>query len=220
MAEKQHRLIVQKGPQPGKTFLLITDNITIGRDPMADISLNDPEVSRQHLQLTRTGSGYVLEDLGSTNGTFIDGKKLEPDTPISLVNGQMIGMGSGVTAVYESTSPEPEVVPAPAEEIFDAFSPVVFESEPEELFDPGYEESPELPEVLPVPPAAPVAAKPTPSPRTPLVPSGPSEQQKKRRRMITIAVVSLILLCCCCLLFVLSAYFYWGDPLMQSLGLY
>lgn len=232
MSKTQYQLIVQKGPQPGKLLLLMIDSITIGRDPMADISINDPEVSRQHVRLTQTASGYVLEDLGSTNGTFIDGEKLEPDTPIVLVPGQTVGMGSGVTLLYEVIKPEPEAPPEPEPlpEIFDAFSPAL--PDPvleEEAFEPIFEESPEFPEALdamePPPPApqasAPEASTPLAStPQAPLVPPGNSEQQKKRRRMITIAVVSLILLCCCCLAFMLSAYYYWGDPFMQSLGLY
>ncbi len=219
MSEQQYQLIVQKGPQPGKIFLLITENISVGRDPMADISLNDPEVSRQHVRLTRTASGYVLEDLVSTNGTFINGEQLEADMPTALVPGQTVSMGSGVTMLYEIIGSEP-TEPEPVEELFDAFSPVVSEPDVNDLLDPYFEESPEFPEE---PPAAAVEPQPpqyTPTPQTPLVPSGNSEQQKKRRRMITIAVVSLVLLCCCCLLFMLSAYFYWGDPLMQSLGLY
>ncbi len=219
MSEQQHQLIVQKGPQPGKIFLLITENISIGRDPMADISLNDPEVSRQHVRLTQTASGYVLEDLGSTNGTFINGEQLEADTPTPLIPGQTVSMGSGVTMLYEVVGPEP-AEPEPAEELFDAFSPTVSEPVADETFDPYFEKSPEFPEEPPVEAVVPQPPQATPASPTPLVPSGDSEQQKKRRRMVTIAVVSLVLLCCCCLLFMLSAYFYWGDPLMQSLGLY
>jgi len=220
VSEQQYQLTLQKGPQPGKIFLLITDSIIIGRDPMVDISLNDPEVSRQHVRLTQTASGYVLEDLGSTNGTFINGEQLEADTPISLVSGQTVSMGSGITLLYENVKPEPD--PEPADELFDAFSPIVSKPEVEELYDPYFEESPDFPDELPIPAAPPLPPQPQPSPppQAPLVPSGNGEQQKKRRRMITIAVVSLILLCCCCLLFMLSAYFYWGDPLMESLGYY
>lgn len=222
MSEQQYQLTVQKGPQPGKIFLLMTDSITIGRDPMADISLNDPEVSRQHVRLTQTASGYVLEDLGSTNGTFINGEQLAADTPTTLVSGQTVSMGSGITLLYEGVHPEPEEEPdpEPVDELFDAFSPIVSEPEAEEVFDPYFEETPEFLEEPLVQAATPPPPPPAPTPQTPLVPTGDSEQQKKRRRMITIAVVSLVLLCCCCLLFMLSAYFYWGDPLMESLGLY
>ena len=133
MSENQFQLTVQKGPQPGKVYLLLTDAVTIGRDPMADISLNDPEVSRQHLRLTRTASGYVVEDMGSTNGTFIDGEKLDADTPLSLTGGQTISMGSGVTVLYQTPAPEEPAASEPvwADESFDAFAPDLYE--PEEL---------------------------------------------------------------------------------------
>lgn len=218
MSEQQYQLIVQKGPQPEKVFLLITDVVTIGRDPMADISINDPEVSRHHVRLTQTASGYVLEDMGSTNGTFLDGEKLDPETPIALVNGQTIGMGSGVTLLYETPAPEHHEEPAEAiaDDLFDAVSPILPELELGETDDPEFDNTPPLPD-LPPSSSAPVPPPPT---QTPLVPSGQSEQQQKRRRMITIAVIAIVLLCCCCLLFMLSAYFYWGDPLMESLGLY
>ena len=214
MSENQFQLTVQKGPQPGKVYLLLTDAVTIGRDPMADISLNDPEVSRQHLRLTRTASGYVVEDMGSTNGTFIDGEKLDADTPLSLTDGQTISMGSGVTVLYQTPAPEEPAASEPvwADESFDAFAPDLYEPEELETAVPEFAHTPPLSEQAA--PAVPSASK------TPLVPSGGGEHQQKRRRNITIAVVSLILLCCCCLLFVLSAYFYWGDPLMKWLGLY
>ncbi|HLA41883.1 MAG TPA: FHA domain-containing protein, partial [Aggregatilineales bacterium] len=62
------RLIVRRGPQPNQIHELNSDVITLGRDITNDITINDPEVSRHHARLTRTESGYTIEDLGSTNG--------------------------------------------------------------------------------------------------------------------------------------------------------
>jgi len=67
------RLIVRRGPQPNQIYELNKDIITLGRDITNDIVINDPEVSRHHCRLTRGGGGYTLEDLGSTNGTFVNG---------------------------------------------------------------------------------------------------------------------------------------------------
>jgi hypothetical protein len=93
------RLIVRRGPQPNQVYELANDVITLGRDITNDIVINDPEVSRHHCRLTRTPSGYTLEDLGSTNGTFVNGQRLSAARPLS--NGDMVGLGETVTMAYE-----------------------------------------------------------------------------------------------------------------------
>ena len=50
--------------------------ITVGRTPENDIIINNVKVSRNHARFIKTGSGWVLEDLGSSNGTFVNGKKI------------------------------------------------------------------------------------------------------------------------------------------------
>ncbi len=54
MSEQNYQLLVQRGPEPGKVYPLSSVSITIGRDPMADITITDPEVSRQHVRLLGT----------------------------------------------------------------------------------------------------------------------------------------------------------------------
>jgi hypothetical protein len=58
-------------------------------------------VSRHHCRLTRGGGGYTLEDLGSTNGTFVNGQRLMGARPLS--GGDQVGLGETVTLSYEST---------------------------------------------------------------------------------------------------------------------
>lgn len=101
MAEKSYQLTERRGPKPGEIFPLTLDTIIIGRDPGATIVLNDPEVSRQHAQLKRTAAGYQLQDMGSTNGTFIDGARLGGE-PVTLSPGQMITLGSNVTLIFQA----------------------------------------------------------------------------------------------------------------------
>ena len=100
------RLIVRRGPQPNQIYELNKDIITLGRDITNDIVINDPEVSRHHCRMTRGGGGYTLEDLGSTNGTFVNGQRLTGARP--LAGGDMVGLGETVTLGYESTIAAPE----------------------------------------------------------------------------------------------------------------
>jgi hypothetical protein len=100
MSMNQHQLIVKKGPNPGQAYPIFADRINIGRDPMSDIIFKDPEVSRKHLILTKSGSNYILQDLGSTNGTFIDGQRLQGNT-IALQPGQEIALGGAITLIYK-----------------------------------------------------------------------------------------------------------------------
>ena len=94
------RLIVRRGPQPNQVYELNKGIITLGRDITNDIVINDPEVSRHHCRLTQGGGGYTLEDLGSTNGTFVNGQRLTGARPLS--NGDTIGLGETVTLAYEA----------------------------------------------------------------------------------------------------------------------
>lgn len=101
MASNLYRLTVRRGPEEGQSFTLSENSITIGRDPMTDIVFRDPEVSRQHARLTRTNEGYEIQDLGSTNGTFVEGRRLAGES-VSLSPGTVITMGSNVTLVFEA----------------------------------------------------------------------------------------------------------------------
>jgi hypothetical protein len=97
------RLVVSQGPQPGQAFVLDRDAMTVGRDPGNSIAINDPQVSRQHARITNQGGLMVIEDLGSTNGTFINGMRLTG--PHALTNGDAIGMGESVTLTFHATAP-------------------------------------------------------------------------------------------------------------------
>jgi pSer/pThr/pTyr-binding forkhead associated (FHA) protein len=92
------RIVMTKGPQPGQTFSLEEDSLIIGRDPTSDVTVNHPQVSRQHARLIRQGKMLVLEDLGSTNGTFVNGVRLT--APHTLSNGDVIGLGDSVAFTF------------------------------------------------------------------------------------------------------------------------
>ncbi|MCI0711660.1 MAG: FHA domain-containing protein [Chloroflexi bacterium] len=99
MSENIHyRLIIRRGPQPNQSFELAGPTVTLGRDIINDITISDPEVSRQHCHFIKSAEGYTLRDLGSTNGTFVNGERLEGDHP--LKNGDRIGFGETVLMSY------------------------------------------------------------------------------------------------------------------------
>jgi diguanylate cyclase (GGDEF)-like protein len=69
-------MTVLRGELPGALFPLHAEETIIGRDPEVTISLPEHSLSRQHACVRRAGHLYTIEDLGSTNGTFIDGVRI------------------------------------------------------------------------------------------------------------------------------------------------
>jgi pSer/pThr/pTyr-binding forkhead associated (FHA) protein len=96
------QLIMRSGPTPGAAFTLEGDQLSIGRDSTNEIVINDAEVSRRHARLTFQGGKYVLEDLGSTNGTFVNGQRLAG--PRVLKAGEVVSFGEQIILVFEVTS--------------------------------------------------------------------------------------------------------------------
>lgn len=70
-------LIVMRGPNSGARFLLDDDEVSVGRHPDADIFLDDVTVSRRHGVFRRTTSGYEVTDVGSLNGTYLNGRLID-----------------------------------------------------------------------------------------------------------------------------------------------
>ena len=101
----QFQLIMRTGPTPGAIFTLEGDQLTIGRDSTNEVSINDAEVSRRHARLTFQGGKYVLEDLGSTNGTFVNGQRLAG--PRVLKAGEVVSFGEQIVLVFEVSSSDP-----------------------------------------------------------------------------------------------------------------
>src|SRR4030095_10901193 len=96
----QFRLIMRSGPTPGAAFTLEGDQLTIGRDSVNEVVINDAEISRRHARLPFQGGKYVLEDLGSTNGTFVNGQRLAG--PRVLKPGEVVSFGEQIVMVFEA----------------------------------------------------------------------------------------------------------------------
>src|ERR1044071_5291644 len=84
-------LLVQRGPDAGARFLLDTEVVTVGRHPDSDIFLDDISVSRRHATFTRTANGYVISDLGSLNGSYVNRDRI--DTDVILSGGDEVQIG-------------------------------------------------------------------------------------------------------------------------------
>lgn len=76
-------LVVRRGPDQGARFLLDQDITVAGRHPAVDIFLDDVTVSRKHAEFRREGKIFSVRDLGSLNGTFCDGKRIEGEVRVS-----------------------------------------------------------------------------------------------------------------------------------------
>ncbi|MEN9753261.1 MAG: hypothetical protein RL670_952 [Actinomycetota bacterium] len=70
-------LVVKHGAEAGARFLLDKATTTAGRHPNADIFLDDVTVSRRHAEFLRVGTSFQVRDLGSLNGTYYDGVRIE-----------------------------------------------------------------------------------------------------------------------------------------------
>lgn len=176
------RLVIQLGPQPGQTFDLALPQITIGRSPTNEVSIPDPEISRKHARLVRQGSDYAIEDLGSTNGTFVNTRRIVGLA--SLHDGDIIEFGESIRLLYEAEStlpvepvlaqpPQPRPAPRPA--------PVPYQ--------PAASPRPAAP-----PPAAFVAAEET------------SSSSCRKNALIGCGLFILLFFCCTATLFFLDAY--------------
>jgi pSer/pThr/pTyr-binding forkhead associated (FHA) protein len=86
-------LAIHKDSGSEKLFPL-GDVTTIGRSEDNDITLADSRVSRYHVRITRRGENFFLEDLASSNGSFIGDEQLPPHRPRELVDGDEIRIGS------------------------------------------------------------------------------------------------------------------------------
>lgn len=106
------RLTVRQGPVPGKVIELVKDIIVMGRDVNNDIVVNDAEVSRTHTRLTAQSDSYIVEDLASTNGTFLNGQRLTG--PKLMRHGDMLGLGETVVmefgAIKDTRDPDSTMV--------------------------------------------------------------------------------------------------------------
>jgi pSer/pThr/pTyr-binding forkhead associated (FHA) protein len=93
-------LLVRSGSLKGKRLTVRTPVVNIGRGDYNDLVIPEPSVSASHAKLQRREGIWVLNDLGSTNGTFVDGERVTDETPLGP--GATIRFGE-VATLFEST---------------------------------------------------------------------------------------------------------------------
>ena len=87
------RLVGKAGSMLGVAFSLSGETMTIGRDEPADIVVGDAFVSRLHATLSAQGQGWIITDTGSTNGSFVNGERLEANVGRPLSPGDEVVVG-------------------------------------------------------------------------------------------------------------------------------
>ncbi len=124
----QYQLILRVGPSPGKVFPLMKNEISIGRDINNEIVINDAEVSRKHCRLKAYGEGYMIEDLGSTNGTWVNEQRISGQH--QLRSGEMIRLGDNISLTFEMVGFDADATVASASSSADDAPPTLQQAPP------------------------------------------------------------------------------------------
>ncbi len=133
MTAQSFQLVMRAGPAPGKNFALSKEEIYIGRDIGNDIVINDAEVSRKHARLLLQAGQYVLEDLGSTNGSFVNDRRITG--PHILTTGEVVQLGENVLLAFEASQYDPDATVAVSPEKMAAEAVEADAAEPEVVAD-------------------------------------------------------------------------------------
>ncbi len=120
MAAKKTFILHIKGPDSAQDFTVPPGTTMVGREAGVGLQLAYPLVSRKHAQLECSESKCEIVDLGSANGTLLNGNPLAPNTPTPLAQGDMLGIGPfeitcEVVKVVEEAAPVPPEPEAPPE---------------------------------------------------------------------------------------------------------
>lgn len=93
----QALLLVKRGPNAGSTFLVEREVTSCGRSTEGDVFLDDVTVSRKHAEIRREAGGFVIQDLGSLNGTYVNGERVDR---ARLTSGDEIQIGKFKLAFF------------------------------------------------------------------------------------------------------------------------
>lgn len=219
-------LIIRHGSAPQQEYEINDKTTVLGREAINEVVLFDPEVSRRHAQIIFQGGRYVIEDLGSTNGTFVNERRITVPTPLS--NGDLIEVGEATKITFldaasamDATIIKAEPVPEMDQTVADPETAPVWEGAAQ-TSQPEYQ--------APPPPPAEYQAVSQPPPGAY---SGPQESlpppkadsSARNRYLIGCGCLAILLVVLCAgSLFVLDAlapdvlYCSLGGPVLEGLG--
>ncbi|MFH1243941.1 MAG: FHA domain-containing protein, partial [Pseudomonadota bacterium] len=98
------RLYIMNGPDKGKSYELAGETVHVGRVSNNDIRIREKSISRRHLQIRVRGDRFVLKDLNSKNGTFVNGKLITPEKEFEVEAGLPVSIGRIVIALGKECS--------------------------------------------------------------------------------------------------------------------
>lgn len=173
------KLILQSGSGAGTEYPLEKAELFLGRDLSNDIVVNEAEVSRRHVRLLQQGNTYSIEDLGSTNGTFIRGQRL--GAPVVLKPGEIINLGEGVVLRFDVLVTDPSATVASMRGSAQQTQPQI----------------PPAPRVTPPAPIYPPPAQPFVQAIPPVAQYMPVVPKKKKGWLVALLIVVGILLVFC-----------------------
>jgi hypothetical protein len=192
----EYQFVMRTGPTAGKTYPISGDVVTLGREPGNTIVINDAEISRRHTRLTFQGGVYMIEDLGSTNGTFVNGTRLTGSHPLN--GGEVVSFGEQISCVFEvlGSDPNATVMHSAARP---AAAPTMQPQKPVYVPPPVQSVSPKT-----APPPEPSFARQIPAGPEPVPPALP--KKGNTRVIIIVALVLVLCIFCACL-----GFFWWVD---------
>jgi diguanylate cyclase (GGDEF)-like protein len=94
--EQEACLIIIRGQPQGHRYFLTQSQMILGRDPSVDIVVSDQSVSRKHAQISKEGDKVKLTELGSSNGSFVNDKKLGTGESVYLEKEDMVKLGNSI----------------------------------------------------------------------------------------------------------------------------
>ncbi len=202
MASPNHTLLMQLGPSRGKSISVHGREFVLGRDPASDWVIEDIEVSRRHARLIAQQGKYAIEDLGSTNGTFVNGQRIRAVQ--ELDPGATIRLGENVLFFYDVTLEKGAIEDTEGKKEAPVKEATVEEAPQVELLERVETEEPPASH-----PPSPGPAKPQP-----LAQESPPSEVPFFRQPWVLAVAALALLGICALtafLWYVDANFLWCD---------
>jgi predicted component of type VI protein secretion system len=213
-----YQLNMKSGPTPGKVIQLVKPELSLGRDLSNDIVISDADVSRRHARLVQQGEGYLLEDLGSTNGTFINGSRVT--APQTLQSGDLIKLGEMVELVYEMPGFDAQAtVLAGQHGGFEPTAPIRPAAAPEPPPPPEPAAAPYSPQTyISAEPEAPAMPPPAATSYVEAAASAPQfeyqpvvEEPKKGKKTGLIIGIGCLVLFCLCVVVVAAGVYFWPQ---------